>query len=119
MGEIKRCEHYAICEQFKEPCDATTLAQVSLTPLSNAQMETVLAQWKVACNRAWEIVKERDQETKRLKARIRRLETVATFEQRQKKLQEFYDNWVRPIKHLMPLGIELDEDVLIQYGIIM
>lgn len=37
--------------------------------------ETTLTQWKVACNRAWEIVKLRDLEIKSLKRQIEWLES--------------------------------------------
>lgn len=47
--------------------------------LKNEEMtldETTLVQWKAACNRAWEVVKIRDMEIKRLKGQIKRLEPL-------------------------------------------
>ncbi len=97
MSEAKRCEHYAICEQFKEPDDPTTLAWKSVADRTwdmvkerNKEIErlkrrvkqletgnsnndpTTRAQWKAVCDRAWEIVKGRDQEIKALKGQVKR-----------------------------------------------
>ena len=38
--------------------------------------ETTLSQYKVACDRAWEVVKERDADVSALKRRIQQLENV-------------------------------------------
>ncbi len=50
--------------------------------------ETTLAQYKVACDRAWEVVKERDADVVALKRRIRQLEVVRRQKIQLKRAQE-------------------------------
>lgn len=74
------CEHLIRmgAEQIKFPIeDANRRYTVGVKCDKTVQDDpTTLAQWKTACDRAWEIVKTRDKEINRLKERIRRLETT-------------------------------------------
>lgn len=44
---------------------------------------------------------------------------VVTFEQKRQKLQKFYDEWVKPMKRVMPSNLLVDlESMIKEYSLV-